>query len=505
MSIRKFRAGRISTVTASTHVGQFGDVFYDESTGQFRVSDGHTPGGTVVATALNLANGTADVFVNNLTVKGTNQTINNIVSNNETTVTGVLSVTGNASFVGDTTFTGPVAHTGDTVFIGNVTEVGNLVITGQATNNGPSIFNGHMDINGDTTIDGNIVMTGNSSITGNTFVTGPTTVTGNVTITGNSVQTGIGKYIVSTDSLNYGALEITGNVQGLEQAPVVPGVMLHITGQDNGTTPGRAYIDSNRQYSILVGRRFNGTIANPTQAVAGDEVFRLAGTGYPTGGWPVTGLAQIRFIADENQTQTNRGGHLDFLTVPIGSNVMTQVMSVSATTGVTVAGNLTATNVIANTVGTLTGNVNGTIMTAYQPNITSVGTLANLTVDGAGNGTGLTVQGNLRYDIAYGNATATQLTDKSTAVTCNGRTGQITTAPSSIAKGSAVTFTVNNSYVTAVTDLPIVAFQGGATTNSYAVSVTRVQVGSFNITISNNGTGPLTDTIVINFAVMKIS
>jgi hypothetical protein len=595
MPIRKFRASRVNSVTSSEFVGQHGDVFYDEDTGQFRVSDGTTPGGHIVQTTLNLLNGTADVFVNNIVVNGTSTTINNIVSNNETTVTGVLSVTGNASFtgntefVGTTTFTGPIISVGTrtslgnsifngnvttngnlivvgpSYFYGNITEVGNLVITGQAINNGPSIFNGAMVIAGDTSIVGNVVqsgnltirgvtvnnglsvfngniaitgnavisgntnitgiatltgnsyitgntfvtgtatLTGNSYITGNTFVTGPTTVTGNVNITGNSIQTGVSKYIVSTDASNYGALTITGNVQGLVQPPALPGVMLHVTGQDNGTTPGRAYVDSNRQYSIIVGRRYNGTVANPTQAVTGDEVFRLAGTGYPTGGWPLTGLAQIRFIADENQTQTNRGGHLDFLTVPIGSNVVTQVMSVSATTGVTVSGNLTATNVIANTVGTLTGNVNGTIMTAYQPNITSVGTLANLTVDGAGGGSGLTVQGNLRYDIAYGNGTVTQLTDKSTAVTCNGRTGQITTAASSIAKGTAVTFTVNNSYVTAVTDLPIVAFQGGASTNSYAVSVTRVQVGSFNITISNNGTGPLTDTIIINFAVMKIS
>ena len=76
---------------------------------------------------------------------------------------------------------------------------------------------------------------------------------------------------------------------------------------------------------------------------------------------------------------------------------------------------------------------------------------------------------------------------------------------SSIAKGEAVTFTVTNSAVTAVTDVPVVAIQTGATANSYAISVTRVQVGSFNITLTNNGTGPLTDTIVVNFAIIKVS
>ena len=111
----------------------------------------------------------------------------------------------------------------------------------------------------------------------------------------------------------------------------------------------------------------------------------------------------------------------------------------------------------------------------------------------------------MRYDIATNNATVTQLTSKATTVTANGRTGQITTNNSSLAKGAAVTFTVNNSFITAVTDLPIVAIQSGATIDSYSISVARVQVGSFNITITNNGVGPLTDTLVINFAIMKIS
>ncbi len=540
MSIRKLRAGRVPTVTASEYIGERGGIFYDEATGQFRVSNGITPGGQIVQTALDLANGTADIFVNNIVVNGTSTTINNIVSNNETTVTGVLTVTGNASFVGNTefigttTFIGPIINTGtrtslgDTTFqgnvttdgnlivngpsyfFGNITEVGNLLIIGKAVNEGPSIFNGEMTITGDTSVVGNVSLTGNSYITGNTFVTGPTTVTGNATIsgnailsgnsyivgntfvtgpttvtgnviiTGNSLQTGQSTYIVSTDSMNQGAVTITGNVQGLFQPPALPAVMLHVTGQDNGTTPGRVYIDSNRQYSILVGRRYNGTIANPTQAVTGDEVFRLAGTGYPTGSWPLTGLAQIRFIADENQTQTNRGGHLDFLTVPVGSNVVTQVMSVSATTGVTVSGNVAAGNII------ISGNIIGNLTT----------TTASIN--------NLQVNGNISYNVGTNNATVTQLTSKATAVTCNGRTGQITTTNSSIAKGEAVTFTVNNSYITSATDVPVVAFQNGASANSYSVSVTRVQPGSFNITITNNGTGPLTDTIIINFAIIRV-
>ena len=566
MSIRKFRASRISTVTASQYVGQNGDVFYDEHTGQFRVSDGHTAGGHIVQTTLNLTNGTADVFVNNLVVNGTTTTIDNIVSNNESTLTGVLTVTGNATFTGNTTingpliqngpvtqtgtrtitgdsffygnttfvgsrtstgnivntgnvsytgavsFIGPVTHTGDTTFIGNVTEVGNLTITGKSINNGPSVFNGAMVITGDTSIVGNIVMTGNSNITGNTFVTGPTTVTGNVTITGNSLQTGRSIFTVPTMSSTQGAVEITGDANGLSQTPVNSGVMMHVTGQSS--LPSRIYNDAQGNYSLFVGRRFEGTITSPTGVQGNVDIVRFGSAPYTSAGWANIGPVRMAYVTNEIQTATNQGGRIEFWTTANSAGPAYSTISRTATIdpalgvtaiGFSTSGNVVAGNVIANTIGTLTGNVNGTIMTAYQPNITSVGVLANLTVDGAGNGAGLTVQGNLRYDIAYGNGTVTQLTDKTTAVTCNGRTGQITTAASSIAKGAAVTFTVNNSYVTAVTDLPIVAIQSGATVNSYAIAVTRTQVGSFNITITNNGTGALADTIIINFAVMKIS
>lgn len=381
-------------------------------------------------TNLNLVtNGESDInIVGNLHIHPTSQgpdapnplfsfTDANVFTANGNVVTnGNLITNGDSIFIGNTSFIGNVTELGNVRMIGNVTVIGPMV------NNGASIFNGAIEITGESTISGNTALigntlvtgtttvTGNTYVTGNTFVTGTarltgdtyvtgnttvtgsTTVTGNITVTGNSIQTGTAKYIVSSDSMNAGAVEITGNTQGREQPPVVPGVMLHITGQDNGTTPGRVYVDSNRQYSIIVGRRFNGTIESPTQATAGDEVFRLAGTGYPTGGWPAVGLAQIRFIADENQTQTNRGGHLDFLTVPIGSNVMTQAMSISATTGVSIAGNLTANanitvggNITANG-ATINGNasISGFMSGKYVRTARNAGVIADggtLTID----------------------------------------------------------------------------------------------------------------------------
>lgn len=501
MSIRKFRAGRVSTITANQYVGQRGDVFYDESTGQFRVSNGTTPGGTVVATALNLANGTADIFVNNVTVNGTSTTINNIVSNNETTVTGVLTVTGNASFIGNTEFTGntifvgPIINTGprtslgDTTFVGNVTTTGNLItvgrliLTGPMDNIGDNTFLGNITAQGTNTFVGPSIFIGNVNEVGNLTVTGKAVnngvsiFNGDMTVTGNTVQTGHATFIITTSATDSG-IDITANSQGLSQTPVNSGVLLHVSGEENN--PSRIYNDSSNNYAGFVGRRYNGNMLSPTQVLANQEVTRFAANPYTSGGWQTTGIGQLRWYASENQTATAQGGRAEFWVAPIGSNGTIKSVTIDST-GLTATGNVTADNIV------VSGNIIGNLTT---------------TTAGISN---LNVSGNISYSASTNNATVTQLIDKSTTVTCNGRTGQITTNSSSIAKGAAVTFTVNNSYVTAATDVPVVVFQTGATANSYSVSVTHVQVGSFNITITNNGVGPLSDTIVINFAVIKVA
>lgn len=422
-NIGKIKASRVNNVpNVNAYIGEKGILFYNYANGVIRMSDGITPGGvpipytvatsdvvggikagpganiaadgslTIDTAGLPLSIGDLDIFGSNISTVNANEDLN-LLSNG----TGSVNIVGNlhvhttaqgpdyptpileADDTGNVTINGNLITNGGTFFIGDVTQIGNLTITGKAINNGVSEFNGNLTIagnarltgstfvTGNTTVTGTATLTGNSYIIGNTVVVGTTTVTGNITVTGNSVQTGQASYIVSTNSSNTGAVEITGNTQGLFQPPALPGVMLHVTGQDNGTTPGRVYVDANRQYPIIVGRRYNGSIASPTQAVAGDEVLRLAGTGYPTGGWPLTGLAQIRFIADENQTQTNRGGHIDFLTVPIGSNVVTQVMSLSATTGANISGNLIASNL----------NVSGTISGHYTHSLRDAGTIVD--------------------------------------------------------------------------------------------------------------------------------
>jgi hypothetical protein len=49
MTIRKIEAGRVITKNIDNFVGQEGTIFYDEQTGELRLSDGTTPGGTAIS------------------------------------------------------------------------------------------------------------------------------------------------------------------------------------------------------------------------------------------------------------------------------------------------------------------------------------------------------------------------------------------------------------------------------------------------------------------------
>ena len=145
-----------------------------------------------------------------------------------------------------------------------------------------------------------------------------------------------------------------------------------------------------------------------------------------------------------------------------------------------------------------------TVTGASQSNITSLGTLTGLTVGG-----NFVTTGTIRYNVAYANSTATQLTLKSNPVTCNGRTGQIITSNAALNKGVAVQFTVFNNYITSSTDMVILNIASGASVG-YDISVNNVSsTGTFVVNLHNSDSTPsgsnASDTLTINFAVLKVS
>jgi len=98
--------------------------------------------------------------------------------------------------------------------------------------------------------------------------------------------------------------------------------------------------------------------------------------------------------------------------------------------------------------------------------------------------------------------TVTQSTSKTTGVTLNKLSGQITMNNAALAAGAEVAFTLTNSFI-AATDVVIVNVQSVGTAGSYLVSVGAVSAGSCSITVSNASAGSLSQAIVLNFAVIK--
>ena len=99
-------------------------------------------------------------------------------------------------------------------------------------------------------------------------------------------------------------------------------------------------------------------------------------------------------------------------------------------------------------------------------------------------------------------STVTQATNRTTAVTINSLSGQITTDDASLAAGAEAKFVVNNSYVTAKS-IPVIVAASGQTADTSIPNVVAVADGSFTIQLTNlNGSTADTGAMVINFVVL---
>jgi hypothetical protein len=93
----------------------------------------------------------------------------------------------------------------------------------------------------------------------------------------------------------------------------------------------------------------------------------------------------------------------------------------------------------------------------------------------------------------------TQLTSKSTAVTLNKSAGRITMNGAELAANTAVSFTMNNSLISA-NDTIIVNVSGGATAGAYTTYISSMTAGSAVVTLRNLTASPLSEAVIINFA-----
>jgi len=105
---------------------------------------------------------------------------------------------------------------------------------------------------------------------------------------------------------------------------------------------------------------------------------------------------------------------------------------------------------------------------------------------------------------AAAQGTVTQLTDKSTAVTLNKSAGRITMNNAALAGNTAVSFTLNNSLISA-NDTIIVCISSvttGSTAGAYTSYVSNMTTGSASITLRNLSGTSYSEAVIINYAVI---
>ena len=299
--IQNLFTSRDNSANAETYVGQQDRIWWDPTTNSFYYSDGTTPGGIPVGAGGNPFNQTLNTY--------DSVTFANINIANTANVTN-LNVSGNVSFANTSTV-----------------DLGNLTIT-------------------DQTISGTVT---NRDVTINTVGSANVEVLGAFQVYSDGLTTHEPEFRIGADGQTtirvpvadplLGAVEIIGSTSGVVVPLGNPGGMLHITGQNN--EPSRIYNDGVNNYPLYVGRRFNGTAAAPTGVLAGQVISRLGANPYltDTPAFTSLGVAQINFVATQNQTTTAQGSKIVLSVTPTGSTTQATVASFD-TSGIELTGNL---------------------------------------------------------------------------------------------------------------------------------------------------------------------
>lgn len=99
--------------------------------------------------------------------------------------------------------------------------------------------------------------------------------------------------------------------------------------------------------------------------------------------------------------------------------------------------------------------------------------------------------------------TVVQATSKTTGVTINTPTGQVTMNNAALAAGASATFIVTNSQVANVDTVLVNLIGGVSSSANYRVENENTNTGLFRIRVTNISAGSLSEALVIGFSVIK--
>ena len=295
------------------------------------------------------ANGTS-ILIGNVTMSGNATVLGNLNANGLVSLSNIVLMSGAVGILGNLTANGTSNLVGNVIMSGTVQSIGNFTANGTSNLIGTVGISGNATVNGSLRI-GNILLSSDQiyDIVANNSLTIATAGTNagiifntnefNIYTTTNpkpSFQVNsIGEVQILTPTFdsNTGAVSIIGSSDGNYVPPASSGSMLHITGQPG--TASKIHNDAANNYSLFVGRRYDGTSSSPTPVNSNELVARFAGSAYNSANvFPAAGIARFDIVASENQTATNQGARIEVWTIPIGSNVISKQL-VFSSNGVT--------------------------------------------------------------------------------------------------------------------------------------------------------------------------
>ncbi len=287
---------------------------------------------------------------------------------------------------------------------------------------------------------------------------------------------------------------------------------------DNLRLDGTTISTTNTNGDLVLAPNGTGSVTIAKAAITGGSISGITalaiadgGTGATTAaaartslGGTVTGVALFT-AADAAAGRTALG--LGTISTQASSSVSITGGSITGITDLAVADGGTGASTAS---GARTNLGLGTIATQDSSNVSITGgAISDVTFTGSFSGMTTVQADNMLAEVSTGFATSagaggsvTQLTNKTTGVTLNKPTGQITMAAGSIGNDSRVSFTLTNSTI-AATDIVIINIASGATADTYDVTVTAVAAGSCRIQVHNLSNAGIDEQLVLNFAVIK--
>jgi hypothetical protein len=323
--------------------------------------------------------------------------------------------------------------------------------------------------NGAVSIPGALLVTGNTSLS-NLVLSG--NVVGDLTVTGTITANTVNVPTVAAPGSNTQVIFNDGGVSNATSTFTVVKSTGNVTVGNLITSGTLGSVTINN--IIKTGANGVGNIGSATNRFGTIHTDFLSGLLTTAAQTNITSVGTLTSLA---VTGNVSGGNLSTASVVIGNGPISGVTTISASGNANV-GNLGATNVVAT-------NLTGTLQTAAQTNITSVGTLSALTVTGNVSGGNLSVTGN----VSGGNLTTGGLISATGNITGGNLSGTnivgtLTTAAqtniTSVGTLSALTVTGNVSGGNLIT-AGLVSLSSITKTGSNGVGNIGSSTNSFNI------------------------